>query len=225
VLAAVHLSAATLWYNGDLDLRQGLFNGINTNAVSLAIAYDNFVVPAGETWSITSAWSNDLMSFTGVTTADWEIRTTGFAVGSVLVASGTSAATQTATGRSDAGFAEYTILATGLNVTLGPGTYWLGIAPVGFGSGDQSFITTTSGANCVGLPCGNDGNSYWTATSPFNFTFVPTTNPNAIGPGQTWDLSMGLGGTLVAPEPASVAFMLAGLLAIGVYHFRRSRFN
>jgi hypothetical protein len=217
--------AATLWYNGDFDGRSGLINGVNVNGVtSTQNVYEDFIVPVGQTWTIGDAWSNNLMGFTGVTSAVWEIRS-GVSTGNggTLIASGTDSATQTATGNNGFGLVEYQIMVSGLNVTLGAGTYWLSVAPVGDGSGAESFVSTTSGANCVGTPCGNDGNSYWTGGAPFNSNFVPTSDPTAFGPG-TWDLSMGVDG-LAAPEPATVGLCLAGLglIAIGSRSRRRVR--
>lgn len=69
------------------------------------------------------------------------------------------------------------IMITGLDVTLAPGTYWLNVTPAGYAGGygagySQAYLTI--GANCVGTPCGNDGNSFsyspelgedWTALS------------------------------------------------------------
>ena len=80
--------------------------------------------------------------------------------GGTLVASGTGAATQTATGFSAYGYNEYTIQVSGLSVTLGPGTYWLTVCPLGAGT-YQSFNDTTSGDNTIGQPPGNDGNSFF----------------------------------------------------------------
>jgi hypothetical protein len=213
--------ATTLWYNGDFDGRSGLINGVNLNATSMTSnVYDNFVVPDGQSWTIADVWSNNQMNFTGVTSAEWEIRS-GVSTnnGGTLIASGTDSATQTATGRSF-GFTEYQILVSGLNVTLGSGTYWLSVAPVSPDGNGLSYVSTTSGTNCVGTPCGNDGNSYWTS-STFSANFDPTSS--AFGAG-TWDLSMGVDG-LATPEPATVGLCLAGLglIAIGSRSRRRVR--
>ncbi len=216
--------ATTLWYNGDFDGRNGLLNGVNMNAASWTTnVYDNFVIPDGQSWTIGEAWSNNLMNFTGVTSAEWEIRI-GVSTnnGGTLIASGTDTATQTATGRSGFGFTEYEVLVSGLNVTLGAGTYWLSVAPVSPDGNGISYVSTTSGTNCVGTPCGNDDNSYWTAGAPFNLNFDPTSNQ--FGPG-TWDLSMGLDDNVAAPEPATIGLCMAGLglIAVGSRSRRRVR--
>ena len=58
---------------------------------------------------------------------------------------------------------EYTIQVTGLNVNLGPGTYWLNVCPIDSGTG-RSFNSTTVGANAIGQPPGNDVNSFFDST-------------------------------------------------------------
>jgi hypothetical protein len=216
--------AGTLWYNGDFDGVNGLVNGVGTNGVTgSSNVYDNFVVPGGQTWTIADVWSNNLMDFTGVTSAEREIRS-GVSLGSggTLIASGTDAATQTATGRSGFGYTEYEILVSGLNVTLGAGTYWLSVAPVTAGGGGNSYVSTTSGSNCVGTPCGNDGNSYWSSGAPFNENFGSTAD--GLGTG-TWDFSMGLDDGTTAPEPATIGLCLAGLglIMVGSRARRRAR--
>jgi hypothetical protein len=76
-------------------------------------------------------------------------------------------------------------LVTGLNIHLAPGTYWLNVTPAGHDNSgyDFSLAYPTSGTNCVGAPCGNDGNS---------FSYSPET-------GETWaqldaDWAMGVTG-------------------------------
>ena len=79
--------------------------------------------------------------------------------------------------------------------------------------GPDSFIGTTSGANAVGTPPGNDGNSFFSSIF-FGQSFVPTTDPSIEGPG-TWDYSMGVVGTAIqtaVPEPSSLVLGLVGLV-------------
>ena len=219
---AAHAGSTTLWYNGDDDGRDGLLNEVgSTNE----LIYDNFIVPTGDIYTITGVFSNDLMPNPAVATAYWEIRE-GVSAGNggTFVASGDSADTVTATGRTgrvgNGTDNEYTNQVA-VSVTLGAGTYWLAVAPDVAGG---AYITTTSGANAVGFPPGNDGNSFSSSTS-FGDNFTPTTNPTLEGPG-TWDYSMGIIGTaaLVAPvpEPSWAALLpTAGLILLG--HRRRRR--
>src|SRR2546427_13300879 len=65
-------SAQLLWYNGNFDGRNGLANEENTAFAQSAI-YDDFIVPAGQTWNITSVFSDNLESVTTLS-AHWEIR-------------------------------------------------------------------------------------------------------------------------------------------------------
>ena len=61
-----------MWYNGKFNSLTGVANEINTQ-VSQAAVYDNFIVPSG-TWNINTVWSNNLMNFTTLSQAYWEIR-------------------------------------------------------------------------------------------------------------------------------------------------------
>lgn len=205
-------AAPILWYNGNFNFFSGLANERLT-AVSDAQVFENFVVPAGETWVVQGLFSNNLMNFTGVTQAAWEIRSgVSSGNGGTLLASGISAATQTTTGNSFFGLTEYTIEVDGLSVVLGPGTYWMNIRPIGFGSG-RSFMSTTSGTGAIGTPPGNDGNSFFTS-SFFGYNFAPT----SVLFGTSTDFSGGIRGQVI-PEPATLAMF--GLMAAGVFGVRR----
>jgi hypothetical protein len=214
--------STTLWYNGDSDGRDGL---LNETGGTDGLVYDNFIVPTGDIYTITGVFSNDLMPNSAATTAHWQIRV-GVSPGNggTLVASGDGADTVTATGRTGTISGntddEYTNQVA-VSVILTAGTYWLAVAP---DVADGAYITTTSGANAVGFPQGNDGNSFWSSTF-YGKNFAPTTDPTLEGPG-TWDYSMGIIGTaaLVAPVPEpSWATLLptAGLILLVKYRRRR----
>ena len=108
-----------------------------------------------------------------------------------------------------------------MSVTLASGTYWLAVAPDV--SNQNSYITTTSGANAVGSPPGNDGHSFVSSTF-FGENFVPTSDPSVEGQG-TWDYSMGVIGTAAVPEPSSFILGLVGLVTSAgcVWSGRRTR--
>ncbi len=185
-------TAGPLWYNGDFDDVNGLANENNDSLGSgpIASVYDDFIVPSGPAWNVTSVFSDNLLN-TNVTGATWEIRQ-GVAegTGGTLIASGmTMTPVVTATGRSGFGFTEFMVEVIGLNVSLPPGTYWLNVTPVGDLTG-RSFDSTTSGANCVGMPCGNDLNAF------FNSAFFGANWQNTAEQGQPSDFSMGVNGTV-----------------------------
>jgi hypothetical protein len=198
-------SPGVLWYNGDFDNVNGLANG---NVVGFdATVYDNFIVPAGGGWTVTSVFTNDLLDTSaGITTADWDIRT-GVSEGNpgTVVASALAApATATATGRSGFGLIEYTIEVSGLNVNLAPGTYWLSVRPIS-GITFLSYCSSTVGLNCVGLPCGNDDNAFFTS-STFGYFYHTTTDP-LFDPNND-DFSMGVNGVVndnCGPTPTPTA--------------------
>jgi hypothetical protein len=211
--------ADVFWYNGDLDSVGNQVSSVGGGDGAYALTYDDFVVPSGG-WVVDTVWSNDLMggSFS-TSTAYWEIRS-GVSAGDAgtLVASGTSTATKTATGRSAFGLTEYTMEVTGLSVPLDAGTYWLTVAPVASSSAMYAYCPTTSGLNAVGTPAGDDGNSFLYAPLYGN-NYTPISDVLEYTP---VDFSMGVGGTVQAgqvPEPCTLA--LFGLGALGLLRRRR----
>jgi hypothetical protein len=216
--------AATLWYNGDTDGRDAF---VNQTGAPDGLVYDDFIVPIGDTYNITAVFSNDMMyNSTAATTAHWEIRSgVSSGNGGTLLASGDGADTVTATGRTfNPGITldEYTNQVA-VNVILTAGTYWLAVAPDV--SSQNSYISTTSGANAVGSPPGNDGDSFLSSTF-FSESFVPLSDPSNEGPG-TWDYSMGFIGTTNSlspvPEPTGATLLpVAGLILLGYLRRRET---
>jgi hypothetical protein len=196
----------SLWYNGDFNGVGYHVNGHNTSDPPDAVHDDFNVTFPG--WELTAIFSDDLLS-TVVTGAIWEIRS-GCSVGNTgtLVAAGsTNTPTVTPTGRSGFGYTEYMVEVTGLNLILAPGAYWLSVTPLGNGTG-HSFNTTTSGANCVGTPCGNDGQSWF----------------DSVGPFDTRDFSMGVIGSVI-PEPGTLTLLICGVGALLIAVRRRRSFQ
>jgi hypothetical protein len=140
---------------------------------------------------------------TVVTGADFEIRSGG-PFGTLIASGSTQAPIVTSTGRSGFGLPEFMIEINGLHVPLAPGTYWINAEPIGNGTG-RSLNTTTSGANCVGTPCGN-GMSFLIPEDTFTST----------------NFSMGVTGAPI-PEPETWALLGAGLSALlAAARWRRS---
>ena len=180
-----------LWYNGDWDGIQGLSNEQDTSLGSgqYAHTYDDFNVTDGAGWQVGAVFSNNLTD-TNITGATWEIRQ-GISPGNggILIASGmTATPLVTATGRSGFGYTEYSVQVSGISVHLPQGNgYFLNVTPIGDLTG-RSFVSTTSGANAVGQPPGNNQNAFFDSNI-FGLSFVPTGDP-ALG--QPYDFSMGL---------------------------------
>ena len=210
-------AGGNLWYNGDLDQRDSL---VNQTGLVDGLVSDNFVVPVGKTYTITGVFSNDAMYVdpTGLKlTAHWEIRSgVSAGGGGILLASGDGPDSASFTGQTfshgDTGVPVFTNQVNGLSVTLGPGMYWLAVAPDL--SEGNSFIVTTSGSGAIGSPPGNDGNSFISSTY-FGLTFVPTSAPPIEG-SRTRDYSMGLIGTSATIcEPSSLILGLIGSAGYG----------
>jgi hypothetical protein len=211
-----------LWYNGDLPANGGAT--VNEQATSFfgsLNTYDDFNVTSPAGWTLDRIWSNDLMNVTGTTQAAWSVRS-GVSVGNggTVIASGTSPATQTPTGRTGAAvnFPEYTIEVTGLSIALSPGTYWLSVSPLvgndtASGGLFDSYNSATVGANAIGTPPGNDANGLFNGPS-LNDHFASFGN----------DYSMGVAGNINAaaiPEPSTIA--LLGFGALGWHGYTRWR--
>jgi hypothetical protein len=191
-----------LWYNGDFPgeaTGNGLANEAETSLGSgqFAFVYDDFNVPDSGGWDIDSVFSNNLED-TNVTAAVFEIRSgVSSGNGGTIIASGTTVTpVVTPTGRSGFGFTEFMIEITGLSIHLDAGTYHLSVWPVGDLTG-RSFNSTTAGANCIGTPCGDDANAFWTSNF-FGVDFIPTTDPSVgcLPPNECIDFSMGVNGVV-----------------------------
>ena len=190
-------------------------SGFNNGQPYFSYVYQSFVVPAGG-WTVTSVFSNDAMSYLS-TQAAWEIRS-GMVGGTVaspgnggtVVASGTSADTQTITTYVDGTTPVYTVAVGGLDVSLAPGTYWLSVAPVGAGS-DTSAIINTDGAGAVAA--GSTTNVCNFPADGLNYVGDCTSNSRNV-------FSMGLytgSGLVSTPEPAAIGLLgLGGLILLFV---------
>lgn len=206
------------WYNGDFDQRNGGnvsgFNGFDSRI------YDDFNVGGGG-WTVTGVFMNVLTNIptTDILTFSWEIRQ-GVSAGNggTVVASNTTGVSVTATGRSGFGLTEYMVLASGLNVNLAAGTYWLGGKIGGNGTSNTIYVSTTSGANAIGTPPGNNDMSYWDSTSFGIGPFAPTST--VFGAGQAWDLSMGVRAVPI-PEPGTFVALGVGLAALAALRRRK----
>jgi hypothetical protein len=138
-----------LFYGGDfLDNPVGptVANGIaNENDTLIsgtpygAAIWVPFTVPAKQKWDVTGLFTNNLSTY-GVldqapnqptSAAYWAIME-GIEPGNAgtTVASGTDAATITATGRAAFDLTEYTVQVENLSITLTSGTYWLAVVPL-----------------------------------------------------------------------------------------------
>jgi hypothetical protein len=108
-----------------------------------------FTVPKGETWYVTGLFTNNESTYgvldQGVeplSVAYWSINQSVFAGNAgTVIASFTSPATSTPTGRGLFGLNEYTVQVTGLSITLTPGEYWMAVVPI---------CTNTADPYCLG---------------------------------------------------------------------------
>jgi len=152
-----------------------------------------FTVPAGQTWSVTGLFTNNQSSYgvldqtpnTPTAAAFWEIQEGTLAgQAGTIIASGTAAATSTATGRSAFGLYEYTVQVEGLSITLTAGTYYMAVVPICTNSknpycdgrfflADVEYVNTKP-THAVGT---EPSDASFFDSPVFNETFEPTNGP------------------------------------------------
>jgi hypothetical protein len=208
-----------LFYGGDFDANNGNANGLANETDAIvggspygAANFQNFTNSTA--WNVTGLFTNNLSGL-NPQTAYWEVRT-GVSEnnGGTLVASGTSAVTQTPTGRNGFGFTEYRDEVS-VSLNLNPDTYWMAVVPEDPNNPNRSFLSNTFGDNSVGTQT-SDQQFFNSAFFGANYN-----NSNEFGVFPTF--SAGVLGTEV-PEPSSMIMLGSGLVAAaGVVRRRLSR--
>jgi hypothetical protein len=207
--------AETLFYGGDFNPSFWYSDSLsNENDAAVhgdpygSAVYQNFVIPAGQTWNVAALFSNDIMTL-NPTSAYWEIRT-GLSEGNGgnLLASGAGTDSYHAKGA----YGEYTNTVSGLNLNLGAGLYWFTVVPEAPGQQGNSSNTNTFGQNAVGTEMSDE--QYF--NSPFyGYNFTNADNLSIFP-----RFSSGVIGTPV-PEPSSMVMLASGLFAAAVADRRR----
>ena len=171
-----------LYYSGDFDPNDANANALaNEDDAIVSSAHVYTPVTPNVNWHVTGLFVNTLSALNPAT-ATWEIRTgVSEGNGGTLVASGSTAVTQTATGRSGFGFTEYTD-----SVTLSPAvvlnagtTYWINVTPVDAANPNRAFesnVPPATAANHVG-PANILNLNFWNSA----FFGVNFTNSNNGG--------------------------------------------
>ncbi len=208
--------AEILFYGGDFNpsfwYADSLSNendaAVHGNPYGSAV-YQNFVIPAGQSWNVTALFSNDIMTLAPMS-AYWEIRTgVSEGNGGTLVSSGAGSDSYSQKGE----YGEYTNTVSGLNLTLAAGTYWFTVVPEAPGQRGRSSNTNTFGQNSVGTEM-NDEQYFNSPFYGYNFT-------NADNLSIFPRFSSGVLGSAV-PEPSSLAMIMPGLITAVGFACRRS---
>jgi len=197
----------SFWYSDSLSNEND--SAVHGDPYGSAV-YQNFVIPDGQTWIVTALFSNDIMTLTP-SSAYWEIRASvSEGDGGNLLASGAGADSYHLKGP----YGEYTNTANGLNISLGPGTYWFTVVPEAPGQQGRSSNTNTFGQNSIGTQI-SDQQYFNSAFFGYNFTNADNLSIFPI-------FSSGVIGTGV-PEPSSLVLIASGLMAVtGIVRRRRA---
>jgi hypothetical protein len=206
---------SVLFYNGDPDESSGAVSTI-AGLGGTGIVYDDFVVPTGATWTVSSVFTNDYVSMdpSGAdfipSLAKWTIREgVSYQDGGTVVDSGVGSANVTANSTNLVGYNGYTIAVLGLNFTLSAGTYWLAVTPIDGTGTNFAYAATATG------PGGSDSyvaGSYYYGQAGFNFDYASNYSTNANGAAI---FSMGMTGSVSSvPEPSALAMGLIGACGI-----------
>jgi hypothetical protein len=198
-------SAQLLFYNGEPNGQNAATSGrLLANGTTYTV-YDNFSI-SGATWSVDSIFGNYFIPVppqfqVPISIGDFEIRDLAPSdSASAILFSGTSLfGTWAPTGSSYFGYAAYRFTLTNLSMTLGPGSYWLGLRPAS--ATQTTLLLDTFGAYGIGEMI--DASS----------VFVSRTGQASA---LRRDFSFGIGGTSqeVVPEPATMGLVATGLAGI-----------
>lgn len=223
------------WYSGDPYLAATAWpqytENLSNASQELALTYDNLTWVPGAGGGVVDVVGGHFHSFGTVNgsvidTAYWEIRT-GMAqnVGGTLVASGSGAVTSYATSFTQGGSAVWGVDVDVPNFTLAAGNYWFGLA-IGTTSLDPNatswFVASTTGANGVGGPLGDDLSIYFQSvnnggTVNWDYTESAIINPTLTGFDPSYFIHE-------VPEPSTLilACVAAALMWLGMSRQRTS---
>ncbi len=190
-------SAGTLYDNGPVNGQANAWDISSGNSVSNSFSVGGALGP-GTTLDDLNLWiwvnwdSGHLVGF------DWVISLDG---GGIAARGTASNPTNQFGSTNQYGYVLDKVTASGLNVQLDPGTYWLSISNAVTESGDPAYWDENSGVGCGG----SDGNG---ANCPSR------ASDSAVGtiPSEAFTINGSSGGS--TPEPSSLALFGSGVLGI-----------
>jgi len=228
ILTAARTALAD-WYSGDpytaaTAWPQYTENLSNTNQI-YALTYDNFTWVPGAGGGVVDKVGGHFHAFDSpfppINTASWEIRTgMSDTVGGALVYSGSGAVTSYLTSFTQGGWPVWAVDVDVPDFTLPAGNYWFGLA-VGTTINPNTagwFVASTTGANGVGGPLGDDYSLYFQSVNNVVGFWNYTDGTTVVG-----TESAGLDPSYwirEVPEPSTI--VLAGL-AVAALGCRRRR--
>jgi hypothetical protein len=227
-LAGAPAIASANWYSGDPYTAATAWPQFTDNlsdaSQNLAMTFDNFNWPGGNVGVVGGHFHNfNSAPMTNIDTAYWEIRT-GMAhnVPGTLLHSGNvgpAGVSNYPTGFPQGGWPVAGVDVDVVDFNLPAGSYWFGLA-IGTTTGTNYgwFVASTTGANGLGGPLGDDVSIYFQSNNnviSWNYVDSVITNPGFTGVDPSYWMVDG-----PVPEPASLGVIAA---AAALFAGRRCR--
>lgn len=220
-------SARADWYSGDPYTQQTAWpqytDNLSTAAQTYALTYDNFTWTPGAGGGVIDVVGGHFHSFgqlsgLSIDSAQWEIRTgMSHNNGGTLIATGSGIVTPYATSFIQGGSAVWGVDVDVPDFALPAGNYWFGLA-IGVSSGQTGFfIASTSGANGIGGPLGDDVSNYYQINGAFvSWDYVDSAiiNPASTGLDPSYFIRE-------VPEPSTLSLAVASVALVALLRRRR----